>query len=160
MHHFATALCAGIMATVVVGGTALTSTPAEAAKTPSAEAVALKEATAACKAEAKEKKISWPASRKFVSNCVAKTVKLTPAQLQKIAVKQATVACKAEAKGKKIRWPASRKYVKNCITTALKEHPTMNIDEVRRGVDVKTLRVHQRPEWGCEGMTSGRATGC
>ena len=160
MHHFATALCAGIMATVVVGGTALTSTPAEAAKTPSAEAVALKEATAACKAEAKEKKISWPASRKFVSNCVAKTVKLTPAQLQKIAVKQATVACKAEAKGKKIRWPASRRYVKNCITTALKEHPTMNIDEVLRGVNVKTLRVHQRPEWGCEGMTSGRATGC
>jgi hypothetical protein len=160
MHHFATALCAGIMATVVVGGTALTSTPAEAAKTPSPEAVALKEATAACKAEAKEKKISWPASRKFVSNCVAKTVKLTPTQLQKIAVKQATVACKAEAKGKKIRWPASRKYVKNCITTALKEHPTMNIDEVLRGVNVKTLRVHQRPEWGCEGMTSGRATGC
>jgi hypothetical protein len=160
MHHFATALCAGIMATVVVGGTALTPTPAEAAKTPSPEAAALKEATTACKAEAKEKKISWPASRKFVSNCVAKTVKLTPAQLQEIAVKQAIVACKAEAKGKKIRWPASRKYVKNCITMALKEHPTMNITEVRRGVNVKTLRVHQRPEWGCEGMTSGRATGC
>jgi hypothetical protein len=79
---------------------------------------------------------------------------------EEIAVKQATVACKAEAKGKKIRWPTSRKYVKNCITTALKEHPTMNIDEVLRGVNVKTLRVHQRPEWGCEGMTSGRATGC
>jgi hypothetical protein len=118
MHHFATALCAGIMATVVVGGTALTPTPAEAAKTPSPEAAALKEATTACKAEAKEKKISWPASRKFVSNCVAKTVKLTPAQLQEIAVKQAIVACKAEAKGKKIKWPASRKYVKNCITMA------------------------------------------
>jgi hypothetical protein len=160
MHHFATALYAGAMAIVVVGGTALTPTPAEAAKTPSAEAVALKDATTACKAEAKEKKISWPASRKFVSNCVAKTVKITPARLQEIAVKQATVACKAEAKGKKIRWPASRKYVKNCITTALKEHPTMNISEVRRGVNVKTLRVHQRPEWGCEGMTTGRATGC
>jgi hypothetical protein len=115
MHHVATALCAGIMATVVAGGTALTPTPAEAAKTPSVEAVALK---------------------------------------------QATVACKAEAKGKKIRWPASRSYVKNCITTALKEHPTMNISEVRRGVNVKTLRVQQRPEWGCEGMTSDRATGC
>ena len=160
MHHFATTLCAGTMAIVVVGGIAFTPSPAEAAKTPSAEVVALKEATAACKAEAKEKKISWPTSRKFVSNCVAKTVKLTPAQLQEIAVKQAIVACKAEAKGKKIRWPASRKYVKNCITTALKEHPTMNISEVRRGVNVKTLRVHQRPEWGCEGMTSGRATGC
>jgi hypothetical protein len=160
MHHFATALCAGIMATVVAGGTALTPIPAEAAKTPSVEGVALKEATAACKAEAKEKKIRWPASRNFVSNCVVKAVKLTPAEIEKIAAKQATVACKAEAKGKKIRWPASRKYVKNCFTTALKEHPTMNISEVRRGVNVKTLRVHQRPEWGCEGMTSGRATGC
>ncbi len=160
MHHFATALCAGITATVVAGVTALTPIPAEAAKTPGAEAVALKEATAACKAEAKEKKIRWPANRRFVSNCVAKAVKLTPAEIEKIAVKQATVACKAEAKGKKFRWPASRKYVKNCITTALKEHATMNISEVRRGVSVKTLRVQQRPEWGCEGMTSGRATGC
>ena len=160
MHHFAVALYAGVVATAVVGGTALRPTPAEAARTPSAEAVALKDAAAACKAEAKEKKIRWPASRKFVSNCVAKTVKPTPAELQKIAVKQATVACKAEAKGKKIRWPASRNYVKNCITTALKEHPTMNVDELRRGVNLKTLRVHQRPEWGCEGMTFGRATGC
>jgi hypothetical protein len=89
LHHFATALCAGLFATVVVGGPTLT--PAEAAKTPSADAVALKETTAACKAEAKENKIRWPASRKFVSNCVAKAVK--PAELQKIAVKQATVAC-------------------------------------------------------------------
>jgi hypothetical protein len=74
MHHFAIAVGAGIVAAVIVGGTALTPTPAEAAKTPSPEAAALKEATATCKAEAKEKKISWPASRKFVSNCVAKTV--------------------------------------------------------------------------------------
>ena len=160
MHHFAIALCAGVVATAVVGGTALTPTPAEAARTPNAEAVALKEAIAACKAEAKEKKMRWPASRKFVSDCVAKTVKNTPAELQKIAVKQATIACKAEAKGKKIRWPASRNYARNCITTALKEHPTMNVSELRRGVNLKTLRVHQRPEWGCEGMTSGRATGC
>ena len=153
MHHFATALCAGLLATAVVDGATLI--PAEAAKTPSADAVALKEATATCKAEAKEKKIRWPASRKFVSDCVAKAVKLTPAQLQEIAVKQAIVACKAEAKGKKIRWPASRKYVKNCITTALKGHPTMNISEVRRGVNVKSLRMHQRPEYGCGGMTTG-----
>jgi hypothetical protein len=95
-----------------------------------------------------------------VSDCVARTIKLTPAELQKVAVKQATVACKAEAKGKKIRWPASRQYVKNCITTALKDHLIMNISEVRRGVNVKTLRVHQRPEWGCEGMSASRATGC
>ena len=160
MHYFAVALCAGVVATAVVGGAALRPTPAEAATTPSAEAVALKEATAACKAEAKEKKIRWPVSRKFVSNCVAKTVKPTPAELQNIAVKRATIACKAEAKGKKIRWPASRNYVRNCITTTLKDHPTMNVSELRRGVNLKTLRVHQRPEWGCEGMTSGRATGC
>jgi hypothetical protein len=100
----------------------------EAARTSNVEKVALKETTAACKAEAKEKKISWPASRKFVNDCVVKAVKLTPAQLQEIALKQATVACKAEAKGKKIRWPASRKYVKNCITTGSQrashhEHP-------------------------------------
>jgi hypothetical protein len=31
----------------------------------------------------------------------------------------------------------------------------MKISEVRRGVNVKTLRVHQRPEWGCGGMTTG-----
>jgi len=152
MHHFTTALCAGIIATAVVGAAALTPTPAEAAKTSGADAIAQKETTAACRAEAKEKKIRWPASRKFVSDCVARTIKLTPAELQKIAVKQATVACKAEAKGKKMGWPASRKYVKNCITTALKEHPTMNISELRKVVNVKGLRMHQRPEWGCEGM--------
>jgi hypothetical protein len=39
MQHFAIALCAGVVATVAVGGTALTPTPAEAARTPSAEAV-------------------------------------------------------------------------------------------------------------------------
>ena len=33
MHHFVTALYAGIIATVVVGGTAFTSTPADAATT-------------------------------------------------------------------------------------------------------------------------------
>jgi hypothetical protein len=52
-----------------------------AAKTSSADAFALEEATAACKAEAKENKIRWPASRKYVSNCVAKTVKPTPEEL-------------------------------------------------------------------------------
>src|SRR5215510_16169699 len=136
MSRLATILYVATMS-AVIGGTALNTTPAEAAKAPSAEAAALKEATAACKAEAKEKKIGWPASRKFVSSCVEKTVKLTPAQLPEIAVREATVACKAEAKGKKIWWPASRKYVKKCVTTALKQHPTMNISELRRGVNLK-----------------------
>jgi hypothetical protein len=147
MHHFAIAVCAGIVATAVVG-TTLTPTPAGAAKTPSAEAVALKEATAACKAEAKEKKISWPASRKFVSNCVAKTVKLTEAQLQEIAVKQAIVACKAEAKGKKIRWPASRKFVSSCLSNALKDYH-LDVALLRRELNIAGLRRYTPQETGC-----------
>ena len=147
MHHFI-ALCAGIVATVVVGGTALTPTPAEAAKTPSAEAVVLKEATAACKAEAKEKNIKWPASRKYVSNCVARAVKLTPAQLQEIAVKQAIVACKAEAKGKKIRWPASRKFVSTCLSNALKDYH-LDVALLRRELNMAGLRNYTPEETGC-----------
>jgi hypothetical protein len=148
MHHFATALFAGIVATVVVGGTALAPTPAEAAKTPSPEALALKEETAACKAEAKEKKIGWPASRKFLSNCVAKTVKLSPAQLQEIAVKQAIVARKAEAKGKKIRWPASRKFVSSCLSNALKDYH-LDVALLRRELNIAGLRHYTPEETGC-----------
>jgi hypothetical protein len=148
MHHFATALFAGIVATVVVGGTALAPTPAEAAKTPSTEALALKEETAACKAEAKEKKIGWPASRKFLSNCVAKTVKLSPAQLQEIAVKQAIVARKAEAKGKKIRWPASRKFVSSCLSNALKDYH-LDVALLRRELNIAGLRHYTPEETGC-----------
>jgi hypothetical protein len=136
------------MATVVVGGTALTPTRADAAKAPSAEAVALKEATAACKAEAKEKNIKWPASRKFVSNCVAKTVKLTPAQLQEIVVKQAIVGCKAEAKGKKIRWPASRKFVSTCLSNALKDYQ-LDVAQMRRELNMAGLRRYTPMETGC-----------
>jgi hypothetical protein len=148
MHHFATALCAGIVATAVVCGTVLSPTPAEAAKTPSSEAVALKEATAACKAEAKEKKIGWPASRKFVSTCVEKTVKLTPAQLQEISVRQAIVACKAEAKGKKIAWPASRKFVGTCLSNALKDYH-LDVALLRRELNMAGLRKYTPEETGC-----------
>jgi preprotein translocase subunit SecE len=109
----------------------LVAPPVEAARTSNVEKVALKETTAACKAGAKEKKISWPTSRKYVNDCVAKAFKLTPAEIEKIAVKQATVACKAEAKGKKIGWPASRQYVKNCITTALNHCCPLSGDEHR-----------------------------
>jgi hypothetical protein len=141
-------LCAATIAIVVVAGTAFTLSPAEASKTPSAEAVALKEATAACKAEAKEKKISWPASRKFVSNCVAKTVKLTEAQLQEIVVKQAIVACKAEAKGKKIRWPTSRKFVSSCLSNALKDYQ-LDVVQLRRELVIAGLRWFTPEETGC-----------
>ena len=57
MNRLAKVLFAPIIATVV-GGTPLMPTPAEAAKTPSPEAAALKEATAACKAEAKEDRLA------------------------------------------------------------------------------------------------------
>jgi hypothetical protein len=148
MHHFTTTLCAGTMAIVVVAGTAFTPSPAEAAKTPSAEVVAIKEANAACKAEAKEKKISWPANRKFVSNCVAKTVKLTPAELQKLAVKQAIVGCKAEAKGKKIGWPANRKFVSTCLSNALKDYH-LDVALLRRELNISGLRKYTPEETGC-----------
>ena len=148
MHHFATTLCACIITIVIVAGAAFTTSPAEAAKTSGADAVALKEATAACKAEAKEKKISWPASRSFVSNCVAKAVKLTPAELQKIAVKQAIVACKAEAKGKKIRWPTSRKFVSTCLSNALKDYH-LDVDLMRRELNIAGLRKYTPEETGC-----------
>ena len=55
MNHFATALCAGFIATVLVSGTAFVPTPAEAATD---NGMALKDATVACKAEAKGQKIS------------------------------------------------------------------------------------------------------
>ena len=50
MYHFATALFAGIIATVLVSGIAFMPAPAEAAKMSNAEKVALEKATAACKA--------------------------------------------------------------------------------------------------------------
>ena len=148
MHHFAAALSAAIVATVVVGGTAFTPTPANAATTSGADTVALKEAIAACKAEAKEKKISWPASRSFVSNCVAKAVKLTPAELQKITVKQAVIACKAEAKGKKISWPTSRKFVSSCLSNALKDYQ-LDVALLRRELNMSGLRRYTPMETGC-----------
>ena len=146
IYRFATVMFAGIIATVL--GIALMPTPADAAKTPSADRAALKEATLTCKAEAKENKIKWPASRKFVSTCVAKSVKLTPAELQKIAVKQAIVGCKAEAKGKKIRWPSSRKFVSSCLSNALKDY-ALNTDQLRKELDIAGLHSFTLLETGC-----------
>ena len=148
MYHFATTLRAAFVATVVAGGTALTPAPAEAATTPEAHTLPLKEATASCKAEAREKKISWPASRKLISNCVARAVKLTPAELQKVAVKRATVACKGEAKGKKISWPANRKFVAACLSNALKDY-SLDVDLLRRELNLAGLRRYTPEEAGC-----------
>jgi hypothetical protein len=83
-----------------------------------------------------------------VSNCVAKTVKLTPARLQEIAVKQAIVACKAEAKGKKITWPTSRKFVGTCLSNALKDYD-LNVDQLRRELNIAGLRRYTPQETGC-----------
>ena len=146
MYRFGTALSAGIIATVLVSSSAFVPNPAEAA---TADRVALKEATVACKAEAKDKNIRWPASRKYVKNCLARTLKRTPADVEKIAEKGAIVACKAEAKGKKIRWPASRKFVSSCVTAALKDY-SLDINQLRRDINLNGLRVYTPEEIGCQ----------
>jgi hypothetical protein len=160
MHHFAIALCAGVVATAVVGGTALRPTPAEAARTPSAEAVALKDATAACKAEAKEKKIRWPASRKFVSDCVAKTVKLTPAELQKTAVKQATVCLQGGGEGQKDQ-VASDPEVRQKLHHNGPQRASHNAHQriAQRG-ECKDFAGAATHGMGMRGLYAGRATGC
>ena len=101
-------------------------TPAEAATD---IRMALKDATVACKAEAKDQKMGWFARRKYVNNCVARTVKLTPAEIAKIAVKEAIVGCKAEAKGK--------------------TDYSIDVSAVRRELNVRGLRVYTPEETGC-----------
>ena len=109
MCHCATTLIAGIVATVLVGGIAM-SIPAEAAKLSKAERVALEKATAACREEAKAMKLSW-------------------------------------------HWLKHRKYVKNCIIrTAVQVDPGIDISQIRRAVDMKSLRSQRPGEWGCDPM--------
>ena len=109
MCHCATTLIAGIVATVPVGGIAM-SIPAEAAKLSKAERVALEKATAVCRAEAKAMKLSW-------------------------------------------HWLKHRKYVKNCIIrTAVQVDPGIDIREIRKAVDMKSLRSQRPGEWGCDPM--------
>jgi hypothetical protein len=117
-----------------------------------ADTVALKEATVACKAEAKDKKIRWPASRKFVNNCVTSALKDRPNTVAQVALKEATIACKAEARGKKVKWLARRKYVYQCVAEALKGRPSMDIWQLRRGVNMKGLQGQRPGEWGCDPM--------
>jgi hypothetical protein len=88
MSQFAKAFSAGIIATLIVSGTAFVPTPAEAARLSKADKVALKKATVACKAEARGKKIGmnagqdeaeqWLAIRKFVKNCILEALKDHP----------------------------------------------------------------------------------
>ncbi len=78
MAQFSRALFASILATALFTSTAFMPTPAEATRMSKADKIALKEATIACKAEAKVKKINWLASRKFVNNCVKEALKDHP----------------------------------------------------------------------------------
>src|SRR4029453_18697192 len=75
MYHFATALIAAIIATLLVSGIAFVPTPAEAAKLSDAEKVALQKATAACKEEAKGMKFTWHwrKRQKYVQNCIIRS---------------------------------------------------------------------------------------
>jgi hypothetical protein len=109
MCHCATTLIGGIVATILVGGIAM-SIPAEAAKLSKAERVALEKATAACREEAKAMKLSW-------------------------------------------HWLKHRKYVKNCIIrTAVRVDPGIDIGQIRKAVDMKSLRSQRPGEWGCDPM--------
>ena len=51
---------------------------ADAAKLSDADKVALKQATVACKAEMKAKKIRWPKSRAYLSECLIEALKDHP----------------------------------------------------------------------------------
>jgi hypothetical protein len=51
---------------------------ADAAKLSEADKVALKQATVACKAEMKDKKIRWPKSRSYINECLREALKDHP----------------------------------------------------------------------------------
>jgi hypothetical protein len=74
MYHFGAALIVVIIA-AVVSGIAFVPTAAEAAKLSDAERVALQEATAACKQEAKGMKFRWHwrKRQKYVQNCMIRS---------------------------------------------------------------------------------------
>jgi hypothetical protein len=69
----------------------------------------------------------------------------TPAEAAKtsspdrVALQEATAGCKAKAKGQKISWLARRKFISSCVTEALKEHPSMDVNQLHRGRNVKGL---------------------
>jgi hypothetical protein len=51
---------------------------ADAAKLSAPDKVALKQATVACKAEMKHKKIKWPKSRRYINECLREALKDHP----------------------------------------------------------------------------------
>jgi hypothetical protein len=78
MCHFARGVLTGVVAAAVMSGAVFMSTHAEAARMSKADRAALNEATATCKHEAKGKKIHWPASRRYVRECVTEILKNHP----------------------------------------------------------------------------------
>ena len=160
MYHCATALIAGIIATVLVSGIAM-STPAEAENLSDADRDALKTATAACKEEAKGMKFSWHwfKRRTYVKNCIITAVQADAeaanlSDAHRDALKTATAACKEEAKGMKFSWHWLKRltYVKNCIITAVQADATVDIWQIRKAVNRQLLRSQQPGEWGCDPM--------
>jgi hypothetical protein len=76
VSRLATASFGVVIAAIVVAGIA-GSTPV-AAKISKAEKLALKQATVACKAEARGKKVRWLARRKFLKTCIVRSLKENP----------------------------------------------------------------------------------
>src|SRR5262245_3422539 len=67
-----------IVAAAFIGNAATLPAFAQAKKMSKAEEVALKQAIASCKAEAKGKKVKWLSRRKYVNNCVQEALKDHP----------------------------------------------------------------------------------
>ncbi|MGB6913257.1 MAG: hypothetical protein WCB74_14190 [Pseudolabrys sp.] len=63
---------------LMAAGLGFTSTATAAPKLSDADDAAIKNAIASCKAEAKAKKIRFPASRAFLRDCVTETIRNSP----------------------------------------------------------------------------------
>jgi hypothetical protein len=87
------------------------------------------------------------------------TVLVTGAQAAKMsaaereALKKTTATCKAEAEGMKFRWHwrKRQKYVQNCIIRYATKQG-LDLAEVNKVVDMKSLRLQRAGEWGCDPM--------
>lgn len=78
MPQLVSKLSIGLAVALLVAGPAIMPTPAAAASTSAADKAAQKKATAACRAQVKEKakydEMSWYARRKAIKNCVRETL--------------------------------------------------------------------------------------
>ncbi len=71
-------LCAGATAFLVCSGLRFMPMATAAPKLSEADDAAIKSAITSCKAEAKAKKIRFPASRAFLRDCVTETIRNNP----------------------------------------------------------------------------------